>query len=188
MIIIFDYCRQGTLKGLTAIDIATIETVTLHASGNSFGYPTGTYHFDYINLDGEALLNINGALPPNNLTILAGWLTTDGFSGINSTLSILFNVAGDVTINWGTIINATAGGYAARTGLSPGTTANSGWGGGGAHGGVGGYCFYSDGVTGTGGLATYGDVFQPFAMGSGGYSAPGGRYYFGAICHRVCTN
>lgn len=80
----------------------------------------------------------------------------------------LFINANDASISAGSFVNASAGGYPLRTGVTGAAaiSANAG----GAYGGRGGDIT----LTGAGATTTYGDMFSPSDFGSGGYNINGG--------------
>ena len=126
---------------------------------NSLAHPNGIYNFEKVTIKSGTFIRL---------------IPYDDPASTND-YGVTMQV-GDVVVENGGLIESNAQGYPAATG--PGAGRYGGRGGGGGHGGMGG-----SGGGGAGG-ATYGDLYAPIQLGSGGghdYSNPGAGKGGGAI-------
>lgn len=140
----------------------------LSASGNTAESPQGIFEFDLVTLSTSSIIHIIGTpeMPSNYTTMSAGNLHMFDTASIFVTWGGMLDISSNMQLSSSTMISATAGGFMAMTGISPGLAGGSG----GAHGGRGGD-YYSSA---TGGSVDYGNLLGPFDFGSGGTSAAGG--------------
>ena len=112
----------------------------------------------------NSTLTVNGAHSFASLLLASNAVLTHAAAPNGETDNrVSLTVAGDVTVDVTSVINAAGLGYAANKG--PGAGGQSSWGGegGGGHGGNGG-----NGIPGAGGGAIYGSIPAPITHGSGG--------------------
>ncbi len=167
----------GILNGLGGASTITTQTnggLELHA--NSSAHPNGIYSFQSITVKSGTFIRLVSYDDPAS--------TND----YGVTLQV-----GDLVVESGGLLESDGRGYAAATGPGKGGdgSAQNSRAGGGGHGGVGGIGGSGSVAAGTGlGGGTYGDLYAPISLGSGGGNQSGlpGGAGGGAIKLAVANN
>ncbi len=109
-----------------------------------------------------ATSTLHSNVPRSYTDVVINGILTHTDNTTTETYKIDYNISGNLTINSSGSINVDSKGYSDGNGPGKGVDGNSGAGGA-AHGGLGG-----NGQTHAGGIISYGSVFQPTTIGSGG--------------------
>ena len=148
----------------------------LQHGGGTRGEPSGSYRFDALSVQSGGVVNATtDPVTEPGITLHVGALTVEGGGYVHGTR--LTMVCVNVTVDAGGVLAADGQGYRPR--LTQGRlslygpvnsgAAAAGGGGGGGHGGSGGR-----GKDIPGGGAVYGDLYQPYVLGSSGGSGARG--------------
>lgn len=188
----FDTVRFGTnaIVELTSAAVVTVANLKLEGptllnlftgtvdaqearldSGATLRYAAGSFTAASVTVSSSAVLTLNKGLSLSQMSVLAGGLVTHEVAVTGFDLS----VSGNLTVEAGGRISASAVGYPSLQGPGAGYLINAGQfddqrgGGGGGYGGLGGAADRFHALSG----AAYGSLTQPSDLGSGGGTANG---------------